>query len=139
MKYPALLLLAFLLLSSCKKETAEKIYNVKYNIGCTDCEVIYYKDAQQNQQTESSRKCRTIRQNCKLEVHTMRTSVMSNGPEERLDRRDFGDSPAAYISQRRTAAKGGRRLAARDSRRLCRQRSDAGVDGPSERSGHTAR
>src|SRR5215472_11061310 len=34
--------------------------------------------------------CRTIRQNCKLGRSTrVRTSVMSNRPEERLDRRDF--------------------------------------------------
>jgi len=41
------------IISSCKKESAPgKTYKVKYTMACTDCEVIYYKDSLQNQQTE---------------------------------------------------------------------------------------
>ena len=59
----AIISLAFF---SCKKEnskplrntgvnssdTVQKTYKVKYTIGCTDCEVVFYKDSLQNQQTE---------------------------------------------------------------------------------------
>lgn len=40
-----------LIFSSCKKET-DKVYNIEYSIGCTDCEVIYTSDTEGNQLTE---------------------------------------------------------------------------------------
>ncbi len=50
MKKTLLPFIAFLfLLASCKKENT---YKVTYSIGCTDCEVIYYKDAKETQATE---------------------------------------------------------------------------------------
>jgi hypothetical protein len=56
MKKIILLLIVSALLASCKKESSNlainKTYKVKYTIGCTDCEVIYYKDSMEGQQTE---------------------------------------------------------------------------------------
>ncbi len=53
MKKIILFAFALALFSSCKKESIPgKTYKVKYTMSCTDCEVIYYKDSLQNQQTE---------------------------------------------------------------------------------------
>ena len=46
-------LLIIILITSCKKENNTlKTYKVVYSIACTDCEVIYYKDSLQTEQTE---------------------------------------------------------------------------------------
>jgi hypothetical protein len=46
-----------LLIVGCKKDNNNHqpvLWKVTYNIGCTDCQVVYYKDSLENQQSENN-------------------------------------------------------------------------------------
>lgn len=51
---PLFIVMFALVFSACKKSenTNPQVYKVKYSIACSDCEVIYYKDTEENDTAE---------------------------------------------------------------------------------------